>query len=72
MAARSEGVSAVVRTVWNRLGGGEEKSGGDNDEIGDGFGGEGGRGRGIERGLGRRGGVSGSEQVKWSGMERGG
>ena len=70
MAARREGVSVVVGIERNRLGGGEETGGGDNDEIGAGFGG-GGR-RGIEWGLGRRGGISGSERVEWSGMERGG
>ena len=31
----------------------------------------GGNGRGIERGLGRRGVISGSERVEWSVMERG-
>ena len=70
MAAGSEGVSAVVRTGRNRLGGGEEIGGGDNDKIGAGYG-EGGR-RGIEQGLGRRGGISGNERVGWSGIERGG
>ena len=43
---------------------------GDNEDIGDGFGG--GVGHGIELGIGRIGGVSGSERVEWSGMERGG
>ena len=42
----------------------------DNDKIGAGFG-EGGV-LGIEWGLGRRVGVSGSKRVEWSGMERGG
>ena len=42
--------------------------GGDNDKIGARFGGGG--GRGIEWGLGKRGGVSGSKRVEWSGMER--
>ena len=64
------GVSAVVRTRRNRIGGGEETGGGDNDATGSGFGG--GSRHGIERGLGRRGGISGSERVKWSRMERGG
>ena len=70
MAAGSEGVLAVVGTGWNRLGVGEETGGGDNNEIEAGFGGGG--GRGIGQVLGRRGGVSGSEWVKWSGMEQGG
>ena len=70
MAAGSKGVSVMVGTGRNRLVGGEETGGRDNDNIGDGFGG--GVGRGIERGLGRREGVSGSKQVKWSGMEQGG
>ena len=51
----------------NRLGGGEETGSGDNDAIGAGF--VGGGGCGIERGFGRRVGVSGSKQVEWSGME---
>ena len=70
MAAGSEGVLAVVGTGRNRLGGGEETGGGDNDDIRAGIGG-GGR-RGIERGIGRRGGISGIVRVEWSGMERGG
>ena len=60
---------AVVVTGRNRLGGGEETGGGDKDEIGAGFGG--GVGRGIERELGRIGGVSGSERVEWSGADDG-
>ena len=59
----------VVVAGRNRLGGGEETGSGDNDKIGDRFGG--GVGHGIERGLGRRGGVSGIKWVKWSGMEWG-
>ena len=50
--------------------GGDETGGGVNDDIGDIFGG--GVGRGTERGRGRRGGVSGSDRIKWSIMERGG
>ena len=70
-AARSAGVSAVVGSGRNRPGGGKETGGGVNNEIGDGVGG--GVRRGTERGCwSRRGGVSGSERVKWSGMERGG
>ena len=60
----------VVGAGRNRLGGGEETGDGDNDNIGDGF--RGGVGRGIELGLRRIGGVSGSEQVQWSVMEWGG
>ena len=59
---------AVVGTGRNRLGRGEETCGGDNDEIGAGFGGGG--GHGIKQGIGSRGGVSGSERVEWSEMER--
>ena len=69
MAARSKGVSTVVGIVRNRLVGVEETGGGDNNNIGAIFGG--GRRRGIELGLSRIGGVSGSERVNWSGMERG-
>ena len=65
--AGSKGVPTGVRTGRHRLGGGEETGGGDKDKIGSGFGG----GRGAEWGLGRRGGISGSERVKWIGMERG-
>ena len=68
MADGSKGVLAVVVTGRHRLGGDEETGGGDNDKIGAGFGGGG--GRGIEWVLGRRGGISGIEQVEWSGMER--
>ena len=60
----------VVGAGRNILGGGEEMSGGDNDKIGDGLGG--GFGCGIERGIRRRGGVSGSKRVEWSVMEQGG
>ena len=69
-AARSKGVLAVVGAGRNRPGGGEEMGCGVNDKIG--VGGGGGVGRGTERGCGRRGGVSGSERVKWSRVERGG
>ena len=68
-AAGSEGVSAVVGAGRNRPGGGDGTGGGVNDEIGDGVGG--GVGRGTERGRGRRGGVSRSDRVKWSGAEDG-
>ena len=60
----------MVVTGWNRPGGGKETGGGDNGKIRAGLGGGG--GRGIEPGLGRRGGVSGSKRVEWSVMERGG
>ena len=60
---------AVVGAGRNRPGGGEETGGRVNDEIGDGVGG--GVARGTQRGHGRRGGVSGSKRVKWSGMELG-
>ena len=69
-AARSEGVSEVVGAGRNRPGGGEETGVVVSDKIGDGV--RGGVGRGTKRGRVRRGGVSGSEWVKWSGMERGG
>ena len=39
MAAGSEGVLEVAGTGRNRLGGVKETGGGDNDKIGDGFGG---------------------------------
>ena len=61
---------AVAGTGRNRLGRGKETGGRDNDDIGAGFGGGG--GRGIERGLKMRGGVAGSERVKWNILERGG
>ena len=67
MAARSEGVFAVVGTVRHRLGVGEEAGCGGNNGIG--VGSRGGDGCGIERGLGRRGVVSGSKWVEWIGME---
>ena len=57
----------MVVTGQHRLGGGEEAGDGDNDDVGVAIGG--GVGRGIEQGLGRRGGISGSERVKWIGME---
>ena len=66
--ARSVGVSAVVGAGRNRPGGVDKTDGGVNDKIRDRVGG--GVGRGTKRGRGRRGGVSGSERVKWSGMER--
>ena len=69
-AARSAGAPAVVGAGRNRPGGGEETGGGVNNEIGDRVGG--GVGQETERIRGRRGGVSGSERVKWSGLERGG
>ena len=68
-ASRSAGVSSVVGAGGNRPGGGEETGGGVNDDIGDRVGG--GVRRGTERGCGRRGGVSGSKRVKWSGAEDG-
>ena len=68
--AGSEGFLAVVVSVLNRPGWGKETGGGVNDKIGDGV--RGGVGSLIERGLGRRGGVSGRERIKWSGMEWGG
>ena len=64
MAARIKGLLAVMGTGRNRLGEDKEAGGGYNDDIGVGIG----VGRGIERKLGQRGGVSGSEQVEWSGM----
>ena len=70
--ARSTGVSEAVGLVRDRPGG-SVKTGGSiiDDEIGDGF--RGGFGRGSKRDCGRRrGGVSGSEQVQWSGVEWGG
>ena len=70
MEAGSEGVLAVAGTGRHRLGGGKETGGGENDNIGAGFGRGG--GGGIERGLGQRGVISGSKRVAWSGMERGG
>ena len=70
LTARSEGVSAVVGVGRNIPGGGEETGDGVNDKIGDGV--RGGVGRGTERGRGKRGGVSGSDQVKWIGIEQGG
>ena len=57
------------RTGRNRLGGGEETAGGDNDNIGARIGGQG--RRGIKRGLGGERVISGSERVRWSGMEQG-
>ena len=60
----------MVGTVIHRLGEGEETGGGDNKDIGTGFGG-GGR-RGIKWGLGQRRIISGSKRVEWSGMDRGG
>ena len=61
----------MVGAGRNRLVVGEGTGSGDNDnKIGDRLGG--GVGLGIERGLGRRGGVSGSKRVMWSEMERGG
>ena len=64
----------VPRRWWEQAGidleGGEETGGGVNNEIGDRVGG--GVGQETERIRGRRGGVSGSERVKWSGLERGG
>ena len=61
-AARSAGVSVVVKAGRNRPAGGEEMGSGVNDGIGDRVG-EGVR-RGVERGRRKRGGVSGSERVK--------
>ena len=60
----------MVGTGRNRLGGGEETGGRDNNDIRAVLGG--GDRHGIERGLGQRGGISGSEWVEWSGTERGG
>ena len=61
---------AVVGAGQNIPGGGEEMGVGINDKIGD----RAGRGfvQGDKQGRGRRGGVSGSEQVKWSRVERSG
>ena len=69
-ASGSKGVSEVVGADRNRPGGGEETGGRVNNKIKDRVGGGG--GDGIKRGLGSRGGVSGSERFKWSGMEQGG
>ena len=66
-AKGSEGVSMVMGTDRHRLGGGKEAGGRDNDNIRVRTGG--GVGRGIERGLGRRGGISVSERVEWSRMK---
>ena len=66
-AKGSKGVSMVMGTDRHRIGGVEEAGGGDNDNIRVGTGG--GVGRGIERGLGRRGGISGSKRVEWSRMK---
>ena len=51
-AARSAGVSAVVRSGRDRPGGSAETGVGIDDEIGDGF--RGGVGRGAEQDCGRR------------------
>ena len=69
LGAGSEGVSSVLVAGSNRPGGGKETGGGVNNDIRDG--GEVGVRREIKQGIGRRGEVSGSERVKWSGMERG-
>ena len=69
-AARSAGALAVVGAGRNRPGGSKKTGGRVNDNIGDGVGGV--VGWGTERGCGRRGGVSGSDRVKWSRMDRGG
>ena len=68
-SSRSAGVLAVVGVGRNRPGGGKETGGGVNDNIGDGVGE--GVGRGTKQGHGRRGGVSGSKRVKWSGVDWG-
>ena len=59
----------MVGTERHRLGGSEETGGKDNGDIGVGGGIGRGVGRGSEQRLGRRGGISGSERVEWSGME---
>ena len=67
-AARSAGVSEVVGAGGDRSGGSAETGGGISDKIRDIF--RGGVGRGDNWGRERRlGGVSGSEWVKWSGVE---
>ena len=70
MAAGSKGISAVVGTGRHRLEGSGETGNGDNNNIVVGIGGGG--GCGIEKGLGRRGGISGRKRVEQSGMEWGG
>ena len=67
LGGRERSVSVVVGTGRNRLEGGKETGGEDNDKIGAGFGV--GYGGGIERGIGRRGGISGSKRVDWSRMK---
>ena len=57
---------AVVGAGWHQLGGGIEKGG----RCSNGFGII--VGLGLGRKSGRRGGVEGSEQVEWSGVEWGG
>ena len=69
-AARSVGVSAVVGAGQHRPVVAEGLCGGINKEIRDKVGGR--VRQGNEHGRGRRGGVSGSERVQWSGMEWGG
>ena len=61
-----EGVSEVVGSGRHQLGGGKEEGdrGSNGLRVGVGL--------GIERRPGRRGGVEGSEQVEWSGVEWGG
>ena len=72
-AARSAGVSDLVGAGGDRPGGSAEKGGGVSDKIGNGDGVIGGVDQGADQGRGRRrGGVSGSKRVQWSGVERGG
>ena len=61
----------VLGAVQDRPGGSAETGGVIDNDIGDGI--RGGVGRGARRDRGRRrGGISGSERFKWSGVERGG
>ena len=69
-AARSAGVSEVVVAGGDRPRGIAETGGGISNKIGDRYVFKGGVGQGDDQGSGRRrGGVSGSEWVQWSGVE---
>ena len=68
LVARRVGVSAVLGAGGDRPGGSTETGGGISGKIGDGV--RGGVGRGHWRR--RQGGVPGSKQVHWSGVERSG
>ena len=70
LAARSAGVSVVVGAGRDIPLGSTEMGGGIGDKIREII--RGGVGRGVKRGhMRRRGGVSGSKRVKWSGAEDG-